>query len=98
MSQDILTCWKRRRWVRWRLWGKVPSGGVIVIYISLKDIQKKRIQNKYKDGYDGAYGGKFLGVEPVSLLANLKDRLPGLSSRVQQVALHIFLYFYNCAV
>ena len=28
MSQDILTCWKRRRWVRWRLWGKVPWGGV----------------------------------------------------------------------
>ena len=43
----------------------------IVIYIYLKEIQK-HIQNKYKDGYNGAYGGKFLGVEPVSLLANLK--------------------------
>ena len=47
----------------------------------LKEIQK-HIQNKYKDGYNGAYGGKFLGVEPISLLANLKARRPGLSSRV----------------
>ena len=59
----------------------------------LKEIQK-HIQNKYKDGYNGAYGGKFLGVESASLLANLKAGRPGLSSKVQQVAPHIFLDFY----
>ena len=64
------------------------------MHIYLKEIQKKTHSKQLQDGYDGSYGGKFLGVESASLLANLKAGRPGLSSKVQQVAPHIFLDFY----